>query len=137
MKSSTAFILTGAVAIALTGYRAFAADEPSAQADGKQPAAVQSSSVPEPITVTVSAVDPKAKTITVHQVGEPVAAPDVKVPVASNASGRELADIKAGDEVALTCEVKPAMPKKNAMAEETHPVLIKDCSKVVKIETTP
>jgi hypothetical protein len=134
MKNPSALIL--ASALALGCYDAAADDKTS---EGKEPASAQTS-VPEPIAVTVFAVDPEARTMTVREIravpagsGKP-AAVDAKLSVASNASGKKLGDVQVGEKVAVTCEVKATVPKQPAMTDEVHPSVIKDCAKVIKIE---
>ena len=90
--------------------------------------------VPPPIAVEVIAVDPTAKTITVRDIAAVPAPPDakaieVKLPVAANATGQKLGGTKAGETVAVTCEVKPTVhPKAGA------PIVLADCVRVIKIE---
>ena len=90
--------------------------------------------VPPPIAVEVIAVDPAAKTITVRDIAAVPATPDakaveVKLPVTANATGQKLGDTKAGETVAVTCEVKPTV---HPMAGT--PIVLTDCVRVIKIE---
>jgi hypothetical protein len=90
--------------------------------------------VPPPVAVTVVAVDPTAKTITVRDIAAVAATPDtkaieVKLPVTANATGQKLADTKAGETVAVTCEVKPTVHPQAGV-----PIVLTDCVRVIKIE---
>jgi hypothetical protein len=85
------------------------------------------------VAVSVVAVDPAAKTMTVREItavpappGKPV---EITLPVPETASGQKLGDTKAGDEVNVTCEVKPTVHPQAGV-----PVVVTDCLKVVKIE---
>jgi hypothetical protein len=90
--------------------------------------------VPPPIAVEVVAVDPTAKTITVRDIAAVPATPDakaveVKLPVTANATGQKLGDTKAGEQVAVTCEVKPTVHPTAGV-----PIVLTDCVRVIKIE---
>jgi len=90
--------------------------------------------VPPPVAVEVIAVDPTSKTITVRDIAAVPATPDakaveVKLPVMANATGQKLGDTKAGETVAVTCEVKPTVHPKAGV-----PVVLTDCVRVIKIE---
>jgi hypothetical protein len=90
--------------------------------------------VPPPVAVTVVAVDPTAKTITVRDIAAVAATPDakaieVKLPVTANATGQKLGDTKAGEMVEVTCEVKPTVHP-----EAGVPIVLTDCVRVIKIE---
>lgn len=90
--------------------------------------------VPPPVAVTVIAVDPSAKTITVREVAAVPATPDtkaieVKLPVTANATGQKLRDTKAGETVAVTCAVKPTVHPKAGV-----PIVLTDCMRVIKID---
>jgi hypothetical protein len=90
--------------------------------------------VPPPIAVQVVAIDPTAKTITVRDIAAVPAAPDAKgievtLPVTAKATGQKLGDTKAGETVAVTCEVKPTVHPKAGV-----PIVLTDCVRVIKIE---
>ena len=90
--------------------------------------------VPPPIAVEVIAVDPTAKTITVRDIAAVPATPDakaieVRLPVTAKATGQKLGDTKAGETVAVTCEVKPTVHPKAGV-----PIVLTDCVRVIKIE---
>jgi hypothetical protein len=79
------------------------------------------------------AVDPAAKTITVREItavpappGKPV---EITLPVPETATGQKLGDTKAGEEVNVTCAVKPTVHPQAGV-----PVVLTDCLEVVKIE---
>jgi hypothetical protein len=85
-----------------------------------------------PVAVSVMAVDPAAKTMTVREItavpvrpGKPV---EITLPVAETAAGK-LGDTKAGDEVNVACAVKPTVHPQAGV-----PVVLTDCVEVVKIE---
>ena len=82
--------------------------------------------VPPPVAVKVIAVDPAAGTITVRDIAAVPATPgkkvEVKLPVAATATGQKLGDTKAGEPVAVTCEVKPTVHPKAGV-----PIVLTDC----------
>ncbi len=127
MKKVVTLIAAAAFAAALAGSAS--ALPPSGQAGA--PAIP-----PPPIPVKVVKVDPSSNTITVREIAAPPAAPgqpsDVTLSVPATATGKKLASIKEGDEVSLTCEVKP-----NVNTPAGTPIMINDCSKVTKIEDKP
>ena len=89
--------------------------------------------VPPPIAVEVVAIDPTAGTITVRDIAAVPVTPDkkveVKLPVAATATGQKLGDTKAGEMVAVTCEIKPTVDPKAGV-----PIVLTDCVRVIKIE---
>jgi hypothetical protein len=90
--------------------------------------------VPPSVAVEVIAVDPTAKTITVRDIAAVPATPDakaieVKLPVTANATCQKLGDTKAGEQVEVTCEVKPTVHPKAGV-----PIVLTDCVRVIKIE---
>ena len=104
----------------------------AANDDNKKP--VAQASVPPPVSVEVVAVDPKTKTITVREIaavplppGKP-ATVEVELPVTSTATGQKLGDVKAGEQVEITCSVKPTVHPTAGV-----PIVVTDCAKVVKI----
>lgn len=131
MKSVLALVLT------LTGSLMGAAcRQDDANASGKQSkstAQPTASPAVAPVAVSVMAVDPKAKTITIREItavpappGRPV---EITLPVPETATGQTLGDTKAGDEVNVTCAVKPTVHPQAGV-----PVVLTDCLEVVKIE---
>ena len=92
--------------------------------------------VPPPIAVEVVAVDPQAKTITVRDIAAVPAPPDkaveVKLPVAAKATGQKLGDTKAGETVAVTCDIKPTVHPKAGV-----PIVLTDCVRVIRIQAKP
>jgi hypothetical protein len=86
-----------------------------------------------PFTVKVVKVDQAGNSITVREVAAAPAAPgqpaEITLNVPVSATGKRLASIKAGDEVSLTCEVRPT-----ANTPSGTPIMIGDCAKVIKIE---
>ena len=130
MKYRFALLLAGAF-VAASGY--LEGITTASPAQEQKPAMTQA---PPPLAVEVVAVDPQAKMLTIRQIG-PIPAPsgkpvEVKVPVTATATGEKLDKIKAGDKVDVTCETKPIEP---ARPEDT-PLVLTDCVKVVKIEST-
>jgi hypothetical protein len=113
--------------------------EASQQSGAQQPATKGTTGtaeavVPPPVAVKVIAVDPAAKTITVRDIAAVPAPPDAKaievtLPVTATATGQKLGDTKAGETVAVTCEVKPTVDAKAGV-----PIVLTDCVKVIKIE---
>jgi hypothetical protein len=89
--------------------------------------------VPPPIAVEVVAVDPTDKTITVRDIAAVPATPgkavEVKLPVTATAGGQQLGDTKAGETVAVTCEVKPTVHPTAGV-----PIVLTDCVRVIKIQ---
>jgi Cu/Ag efflux protein CusF len=123
-------LLSGAVAAA-SGYLGGIATASPAQE--QKPSMTPA---PPPLAVEVIAVDVQAKMLTIRQIaaipapsGKPV---EVKLPVTATATGEKLDKIKAGDKVDVTCETKPIEP---ARPEDT-PIVLTDCVRVVKIEST-
>ena len=93
----------------------------------------QKPAIPPPIAVEVVAVDPNAKTITVREIAAVPAPPgkpvEITLAVPANATGQKLSDTKAGEKVSVTCEVKPTVHPTAGV-----PVVLTDCTRVVKIE---
>jgi len=90
--------------------------------------------VPPALAVKVVAVDPTAKTITVRDIAAVAATPDTKaievtLPVTADATGQKVGDTKAGETVAVTCDVKPTVHPKAGV-----PIVLTDCVRVIKIE---
>jgi hypothetical protein len=134
MKFAIAAVLAGALAAA---YPPVSSAEPqSAKATTgkvtKKPAAKEAV-VPPPIAVEVVAVDPKAKTITVREIAVAPAQPgkplEVKLAVPVSATGQKLSDTKAGEQVSVTCAVKPTVHPTAGV-----PIVLTDCVRVIKIE---
>jgi hypothetical protein len=130
MKDKFALLLAGAFVAASGSLGGIATASPAQE---QKPAMTQA---PPPLAVEVVAVDPQAKMLTIRQIaaipapsGKPV---EVKLPVTATATGEKLDKIKAGDKVDVTCEIKPPEP---ARPEDT-PIVLSDCVKVVKIEST-
>ena len=131
MKSVLALVLT------LTGSLMVGAchqDDANASAAQRTPAG-KTTARPSvaPVAVSVLAVDPAAKTITIREItavpappGRPV---EITLPVPETATGQKLGDTKAGDEVNMTCAVKPTVHPQAGV-----PVVLTDCLAVVKIE---
>jgi hypothetical protein len=129
MKPVLALVLTLTGGLMIAGCREDAANASADQrkaADKPDPAVA-------PVAVSVVAVDPTAKTITVREItavpappGKPV---EIILPVPETATGQKLGDTKAGDDVILTCAVKPTVHPQAGV-----PVVLTDCLKVVKIE---
>ena len=73
------------------------------------------------------------RTITVRDIAVVPATPDkkveVKLPVAATATGQKLGDAKAGEMVAVTCEIKPTVD-----AQAGVPIVLTDCVRVIKIQ---
>jgi hypothetical protein len=133
MKVAATLVLAGAVAV-VAYPRAYTAEQQATpQQSDQKPTATTGENVPPPIAVHVVAVDPKANTITVREIAAVPAPPgkpvEVKLDVPSSATGEKLSDIKAGEQVAVTCELKPTVHK-----EAGVPVVLTDCLKVIKID---
>ena len=131
MTQARAMLMIGAVVLA-AGYipGIEAAQQPGTKGTTGAAAAV----VPPPVAVKVIAVDPKASTITVRDIAAVPATPDtkaieVKLPVTAKATGQKLGETKAGETVAVTCEVKPTVHP-----EAGVPIVLTDCVRVIKIE---
>ena len=131
MKSVLALVLT------LTGSLMVAAcrqdDANASAAQRKATAKPTASPAVAPVAVSVLAVDPMAKTMTIREItavpappGRPV---EITLPVPETATGQKLGDTKAGDEVNVTCAVKPTVHPQAGV-----PVVLTDCLEVVKIE---
>ena len=125
MKKFVTLFAVAAFAAALAGSAN--AQAPTGQADA-------TTAIPAPpFAVKVVKVDQAGKTITVREVAAAPAAPDQPVEITLNvplsASGKRLASIKAGDEVSLTCEVKPTVNTPSGT-----PIMVGHCAKVIKIE---
>jgi hypothetical protein len=86
-----------------------------------------------PFAVKVVKVDQAGKTITVREVAAAPPVPgqpaEITLNVPVSATGKRLTSLKAGDEVSLTCEVRPT-----ANTPSGTPIMIGDCAKVIKIE---
>ena len=86
-----------------------------------------------PVVVSVLAVDPAAKTMTIREITAVPAPPgrlvEITLPVPETATGQKLGDTKAGDEVNVTCAVKSTVHPQAGV-----PVVLTDCLEVVKIE---
>ena len=140
MKHALATLVISAVVVA-AGYdqRAHAAQQsataaqPSGTTDTTGTTGTAKADVPPPIAFEVVAVDPAAKTITVRDIAAVPAPPDkaieVKLPVAAKASGQKLGDTKAGETVAVTCDIKPTVHPKAGV-----PIVLTDCVRVIKIQ---
>jgi len=131
MTHALARLLVGAVVVAGGCFPGIAAAQQSGTTGSK---GTTKAVVPPPVAVTVVAVDPSAKTITVRDIAAVPATPDtkaieVKLPVTANATGQKLSDTKAGETVAVTCEVKPTVHPKAGV-----PIVLTDCVRVIKIE---
>jgi hypothetical protein len=130
MKKVVTLVAAAAFAAALSGSAK--AQTPPGNPPANPPADTPAIPAP-PFAVKVVKVDPAANSITVREVAAAPAVPGqpaeitLNVPVA--ATGKKLASIKAGDEVSLTCEVKPTVNTPSGT-----PIMIGDCTKVIKIE---
>ena len=128
MTRTLMLILAGSLA---TGIGCRDRDGGASAADKKETATAPAKVAP--VAVTVVAVDPAANEITVREVaavpappGQPVA---IKLPVSPTATGQPLGDTKVGEQVAVTCAVKPTVEPSAGV-----PVVLADCIEVVKIE---
>ena len=129
MKPELALVLTLTGSLMVAACRQY-----DANASGERSKSTASASpAVGPVAVSVMAVDPAANTMTVREItavpappGKPV---EITLPVSEPASGQKLGDTKAGDEVNVTCEVKPTVNPQAGV-----PVVLTDCLKVVKIE---
>jgi hypothetical protein len=126
MKKEATLIVAAAFAAAL-------AVSANAQTPPTNPP-VDAPAIPAPpFTVKVVKVDQAGNSITVREVAAAPAAPgqpaEITLNVPVSATGKRLASIKAGDEVSLTCEVRPT-----ANTPSGTPIMIGDCAKVIKIE---
>jgi hypothetical protein len=132
MKVAAALVLAGAVAI-VAHPRVFTAEAQATPQSNQKPTATTGETVPPPIAVDVIAVDPKANTITVREItavpAPPGKAVEVKLDVPPSATGQKLSDTKPGEQVAVTCEIKPTVHK-----EAGVPLVLTDCLKVIKID---
>lgn len=132
MKLAFAAILAGAFAAATLDASALqSAAQPTPTPQAQDTA--KDAAIPPPIAVDVVAVDPKTRTITVREIravpappGKPV---EVRLAVPATATGQKLADTKAGEQVAISCEVKPTVHPAAGV-----PIVITDCARVIKIE---
>jgi hypothetical protein len=126
MKKVATLFAAAAFGAALVGS-ANAQNPPSGKAEA--PTAIPA----PPFAVKVVKVDQAANSITVREVAAAPAIPgqpaEITLNVPVSATGKRLASIKAGDEVSLTCEVKPT-----ANTPSGTPILIGHCAKVIKIE---
>lgn len=134
MKVVVAAVLAGALAASVTHVRAGAEGQQSATKPApKGTTGDTAKTIPPPINVEVIAVDPQAKTITVKEIAAVPVPPgktvEVKLPVPATATGQKLSDTKAGEEVAVTCEVKPTVHPAAGV-----PVVLTDCTRVIKID---
>ena len=125
MRHALATLMIGAIVVA-AGYI------PGAEA-AQQSGTKGKAAVPPPIAVEVVAVDPTAGTITVRDIAAVPATPDkkieVKLPVATTATGQKLGDTKVGETVAVTCEIKPTVDPKAGV-----PIVLTDCVRVIRIQ---
>ena len=131
MRHALATLTIGAVVVAAGYIPGLDAAQQSGTTGKKDTARA---AVPPPIAVEVIAVDPAAKTITVRDIAAVPATPgakaiEVKLPVTASASGQKLGDTKAGEMVAVTCEVRPTVDPKAGV-----PIVLTDCVRVIKIE---
>jgi hypothetical protein len=131
MKSALACVLILVGGVVVAGCREDDAGASTAQAQST-PGPTASPAV-KPVAVSVVAVDPAAKTITVREItavpappGKPV---EVILPVPEAATGQKLADTKAGEEVNVTCVIKPTVHPQAGV-----PVVLTDCLEVVRID---
>ena len=129
MTRTVVFILTGSLTVA-AGYQGVAG---AAAAPKKATAKPAAAAAVMPVAVAVVAVDPKAKTITVRETSAVPAPPgkpvEITLPVPATAAGQKLGDTKAGEEVSITCAIKPTVHPQAGV-----PIVLTDCVKVVKIE---
>ena len=128
MKSVLALVLTLTGSLMVAGCR-----EDDANASAEQSKSSAKPTAVAPVAVSVMAVDPTAKTITIREItavpappGKPV---EITLPVPETATGQKLGDTKAGEEVNVTCVVKPTVHPQAGV-----PVVLTDCLEVVKIE---
>jgi hypothetical protein len=127
MKPAFALVLTCTLGAGISGAVAGAAPAQTKSAKHASAPAVA------PVAVDVIAVDPKAKTITVREItavpappGKPV---EITLPVPASATGQSLSDTHAGEQVNVTCAIKPTVHPQAGV-----PVVLTDCVKVMKIE---
>lgn len=132
MKVATALVLASAVAV-VAYPRVYTAEPQATQQSDQKPTGTTGESVRPPIAVHVVAVDPQANTITVREItavpAPPGKAVEVKLDVPPSATGQKLSDTKPGEQVAVTCEIKPTVHK-----EAGVPLVLTDCLKVIKID---
>lgn len=125
MRHALAALMIGAVVV-VAGHIPGAEAAPQSGTTGK-------AAVPPPIAVEVVAIDPAAGTITVRDIAAVPATPgkkvEVKLPVAATATGQKLGDTKAGETVAVTCEIKPTVLPKAGV-----PLVLTDCVRVIRIQ---
>jgi len=128
MTHALATLMIGTIVVA-TGY------VPNIDAaQQRDTTAAAKAAAPPPLAVKVIAVDPTAKTITVRDIAAVAATPDTKaievtLPVTVDATGQKVGDTKAGDTVAVTCDVKPTVHPQAGV-----PIVLTDCVRVIKIE---
>jgi hypothetical protein len=137
MKHALATLMTGAVVIAAGSIPGIEAAQQAGTKGTKGTTGTAKAVLPPPVAVHVIAVDPAAKTITVRDIAAVAAPPDakaieVKLPVVASATGQKLGDTKAGETVAVTCEVKPTVHPESGV-----PIVLTDCARVIKIEPKP
>jgi hypothetical protein len=132
MKHAFALVLTAALAAAVSPAGTASAAPAAKKAAAKTTATKVGPIVP-PVAVDVVAVDPKAKTITIREItavpapaGHPL---EITIPVPATATGQKLGDTKAGQQVNITCAIKPTVHPQAGV-----PVVLTDCVKVMKIE---
>jgi hypothetical protein len=131
MRHALATLVIGAAVVA-AGYIPGA--EAAQQSGTTGTTGTAKAEVPPPIAVEVVAVDPTAGTITVRDIAAVPATPDskaieVKLPVTAKATGQKLGDTKAGETVAVTCEVKPTVHPQAGV-----PIVLTDCVRVIRIQ---
>src|SRR5689334_15079079 len=134
MRHALVTLMIGAVVVAAGCIPGVEAAQQAGTTGAKDTKGTAKAAVPPPIAVEVIAVDPTAKTITVRDIAAVAATPDakaieVKLPVTANATGQKLGDTKAGETVAVTCDVKPTVHP-----EAGTPIVLTDCVRVIKIE---
>lgn len=126
MKQVVTLFAAAAFAAALAGSG-------NAQTPPSNPPADTPAIPAPPFAVKVVKVDQAANSITVREVAAAPAVPgqpaEITLNVPVSATGKRLASIKAGDEVSLTCEVKPT-----ANTPSGTLIVIGHCAKVIKIE---
>lgn len=134
MRHALATLMIGAIVVAAGYATEIEATQQSGTTGATGTKGAPKAVVPPPVAVKVIAVDAKTKTITVRDIAAVPATPDtkaieVKLPVAANATGQKLSSTKAGETVEVTCEVKPIVDAKAGV-----PIVLTDCTRVIKIE---
>jgi hypothetical protein len=135
MKAGSALVILAALT-SVAGTRDELANAANTNTASTAPAKRKAPSPLPVMEVGVVAVDTKHRTITVRDIAAVPAPPghavEVKLPVPLTATGTKLGAVKAGETVAVTCEVKEAIGPKTGL-----PIVLTDCTRVTKIESKP